>query len=802
MLTMFDFSQLLEPGAATAAVTTAWLFMKPVFDDITKQIFEDFVKNATSEKFKGLLARKETQKDWEKAIARSLKAFLEEFKIALDNAGVNEEGSRIYHNSLKTFIKDRSVATLIGSAITENQSVRFTILAKKWLSLNLEQLPDNFEWTELSQRYKESANKILENDKTLREIISMKSAQTTAEGVQKISGIDPGFNLTTYALALRNRYGLLKVESLYPAADNRSIALTKVFVEQTVRSCQQFNPRIHELPLERRRSLKEKGALQEELDDDRVIRQRELFFQQPPLPVLEVLRNPKQRLVVILGDPGSGKSVLLNQLALQWAELPPVGRATHPIPLLIEFKAYVRDCQQGACRDFLEYIEQGPSCVTQLNKKNLDDSLQEGEAFFLLDGLDEVFDNALRQNIAHELVRFSIRYPLSRFVVTSRIIGYDLVAQILRDAGFHHFMLQELDSEQQLSFLQKWHELAYPDPHERKSKHDRLQTAIRDTAAIRELADNPLLLTLMALLNRYKELPRDRNTLYEEASKLMLHQWDTARALQSDPLLAQETIDDIDKQSMLKAVAFTMQSSPKGLAGNAIASKELENILSNYLESQGYESYRRLAKRLVQQLRERNYILCLLGDDYYAFVHRTFLEFFCASAWVSKYKEGEKGDRYTLEEIRAATFDKYWQDEKWHEVLRLIAAQLQPESAEKLLLPILDKKDSTNQHRNIFLVASCFAVLRNKKPLQILAVKLEKQLDALLHFDLPYYYNFLYFEEISQVKNIRQSVIRSRVSCWPGIDTTKQWLKHRAQNDEHWTVRQAAVQELKGFELF
>jgi predicted NACHT family NTPase len=47
-----------------------------------------------------------------------------------------------------------------------------------------------------------------------------------------------------------------------------------------------------------------------------------------------------------------------------------------------------------------------------------------------------------------------------------------------------------------------------------------------------------------------------------------------------------------------------------------------------------------MARRMmIKQLRERNFILCYLGADNYAFVHRTFLEFFAAWAFVWEFKE-------------------------------------------------------------------------------------------------------------------------------------------------------------------
>ena len=40
------------------------------------------------------------------------------------------------------------------------------------------------------------------------------------------------------------------------------------------------------------------------------------------------------------------------------------------------------------------------------------------------------------------------------------------------------------------------------------------------------LPRNPLLLTMMAILSRNQDLPRDRNKLYEKCAELLLKNWD------------------------------------------------------------------------------------------------------------------------------------------------------------------------------------------------------------------------------------------------------------------------------------
>ena len=287
---------------------------------------------------------------------------------------------------------------------------------------------------------------------------------------------------------------------------------------------------------------------------------------------------------MILGDPGSGKSTLLRALALSWAEKSAVALKGEPIPLLIELRLYARDKKDRGFKGFLEYLHKG-NTVCRLNQLELDKLLDSGNAIALFDGVDEVFDRELRQEVMTDIHRFSNRYEKVQVVVTSRWLGYK--AEALRKAEFAHYMLQDLNDEQINDFLERWHGLTFAKGQqaERERKQGRLQKAIGESKAIRELAGNPLLLTMMAILNRNQELPRDRALLYERASEVLLYQWDVEGKLHEQEDLKAYQIDVRDKQAILRKVAHHMQANEKGLSGNVIHREELEKIIVAYLKT-------------------------------------------------------------------------------------------------------------------------------------------------------------------------------------------------------------------------
>ena len=109
-----------------------------------------------------------------------------------------------------------------------------------------------------------------------------------------------------------------------------------------------------------------------------------------------------------------------------------------------------------------------------------------------------------------------------------------------------------------------------------------------------------------------------------------------------------------------------------------------------------------LVETLVLQLQARYGILCYLGGTSYAFVHRTFFEYFCALAW-----------KYALEndDIREKDLNKMFlahaNDPTWNEVLILLCGMIQS----KRLTTSLELLAS----KNTILAGKCVEQLLNRR---------------------------------------------------------------------------------------
>lgn len=501
--------------------------------------------------------------------------------------------------------------------------------------------------------------------------------------------------------------------------------LRSVFVERSVRE----NLPPVELPKESWDRLRQEREIHQEdlpremaLDD---IRQaRTVYYEKPLRAVLDVLADSRHQRAIILGDPGSGKSTLARYVLLSLIDSAGDEKIRRMfdgyLPVLVELRSYAGLFASNKCNTFLEFLGYvGQSEGWRIKADDFHNHLKNDErAVVIFDGLDEIFNPEDRERISRQIVGFASDYPKARIIATSRIIGYR--RGILSDADFSHFTLQDLNESQVATFVDRWYELALSDrSDEAKARRERILLSFKESASVRQLAGNPMLLTIMAIIGKHQELPRERWKLYDHAAGVLIEHWDVNRHLKVRRVKA-DFIGEEEKKEMLRRLAYRMQKGAGGLAGNYIHREELQAEFEDYLKDpfgQTPAQATTIARALIDELRERNFILSLYGANLYGFVHRAFLEFFCASAFVKKF---EKSQEMTLEQLKREAYGAHWQDRSWHEVLRLICGMIDEKFAGEIIdcltnaanQPRPDEYDSRPPW-NIALAVQCLGELRN-----------------------------------------------------------------------------------------
>lgn len=186
-----------------------------------------------------------------------------------------------------------------------------------------------------------------------------------------------------------------------------------------------------------------------------------------------------QNTLLVLGEPGGGKTTSLLELALDL-----IGRArasaTEPVPIVLALSTWT-----GAQRDFLAWIVAELALRYQVPKRLGRAWVEEGTLVLLLDGLDEVAA-PIRADCVAAINAFQESHPPAGLAVTCRVAEYESLSRKLR--------LRAAICLQPLSLAQVEDYLAAAGP-----RLASLARALQDDERLRELARTPLMLTVMTM---------------------------------------------------------------------------------------------------------------------------------------------------------------------------------------------------------------------------------------------------------------------------------------------------------------
>ncbi len=346
--------------------------------------------------------------------------------------------------------------------------------------------------------------------------------------------------------------------------------------------------------------------------------------------------------LMVIGVPGSGKSVLLRYLTLSYAEKGLSRLPTPFIPILLELnklsqsdldiksleKKIIEICSENNFPKADNFVEQ---------------NLKNGHLSLLFDGLDEVTDDA-RSQVVKVLKDFLNTYPKCQVIITCRTAVYnkefyETVNQTLE--------IVEFNDRQIRRFLKAWESEMPPD----KSVQQLLKT-LENRPQIKTLAQNPLLLTIIAYLytDTPRILPHSRAEFYTEAIEILLKTRDEAKNLPNK-------YKGSEKQRILEHLALYLQTRKDSQTNRRLLSdteiiQEIKQILPDLnLNTDD-------VNKILDEIIDRSGLLSRVsGGKRYQFAHQTLQEYFVASVLTNQPEK----------------LIEYWEKDPndWREILKL-----------------------------------------------------------------------------------------------------------------------------------
>ncbi|MDJ0661945.1 MAG: NACHT domain-containing protein [Crocosphaera sp.] len=418
---------------------------------------------------------------------------------------------------------------------------------------------------------------------------------------------------------------------------------------------------------------------------------------------------------VILGDPGSGKSTLLKFLSLAGIseKLQKNKRyQTSPdarLPILIILRRYADELKSRHNLSLIDYIQEvieGDFSLKSIDAEFFQYYLETGQTILFFDGLDELPDSQYKKTVKDRICTLDSSYPGNTIIVTSRIVGYDSYFRF-DEKQFSHYRLTTLELPEIRQFINDWYTVRISNKKERRENIDDLANLLEDDdyKAIRELAENPLLLTIITLVHRIDAvLPDERVVLYQKCTETLLNTWHGWKFKSSTKRKGKGKIERRNRQRM-EAIANWMHE--KSLSTEAkqravVTYDELKDFLSNYIQNpekttdDKYEA-QDLAEEFLEFIKKRAGLLIEAGDKQYSFVHLTFQEYLTSCYLITK---GEtEGVRYIWQIIEAKCSEPRWQ-----EVIRLLIANLKANESQEFLVEQILEINENNAELNISLL--------------------------------------------------------------------------------------------------
>lgn len=236
---------------------------------------------------------------------------------------------------------------------------------------------------------------------------------------------------------------------------------------------------------------------------------------------------------VILGNPGSGKSLLIKSIILyissKQKEFNNNDIFTY-IPFRLELKSYLsyKKLRGGNILKYLTSLLEEEYSITGILEENLSKVLKDEKSILFFDGLDEIFNVSDKINIKNDIENFHNLFPKIKSITTSRHIGYNEAK--LNEENFCELNILSFNLGQIKEYVSRWYSLEEENIETRNLEISDFVSKMNSVD--QELLSNPLLLSLIVILYRNNlKIPDSKLEIYQSCTNTLVDKWDASKNL-------------------------------------------------------------------------------------------------------------------------------------------------------------------------------------------------------------------------------------------------------------------------------
>ena len=377
--------------------------------------------------------------------------------------------------------------------------------------------------------------------------------------------------------------------------------------------------------------------------------------------------------IVLIGAAGLGKSTTLNYLFCNYEKM----YNSYSVKIKIDLKEYAKEIGENKkdllwciATEFSKKIKRTRMSFSEI-EKILAEFLDQGKCLIILDALDEIPTQVVRDKVRNEIASFCEIYYLNRFIISTREAGY------LRnsfDESFLHIKINDFEEKQIKRYSENWFCSYYPQK-DFKDFWEKFSNEVK-RARCENLIRNPIVLILaLVIFDIEKNLPNRRVEFYKKCIETFL----TVREDRKGAYILSEKAKNIlGIDSVVPKIAYYKYSHVTENIGYKFNYDELKKSVFNAIEVDDEINWGDAVRQYSEYLVDRTELIREIDEDVLDFAHKTFYEYFLAVYFTKEYENNELID----------LLQQWIGDSNNDELARLI-------------IEVIIQKDEPKQHRAI-----------------------------------------------------------------------------------------------------